>query len=187
MVLPTAIIEPALVPVRAGYRLAVRRSGNGGVPLLLVHGFPCTSRIWSHNLAPLAEAGFDVAAPDLRGYGDSDFAPDGYYYDFNAFNSDLIGLLDAFGWDRAMVVGHDLGQAETRRVRLPAPPRPPRRSARRRARHPRAAPTLCRGFYGHRMWCPPDGQGRGPLHALGAPDDREPRRRRVLRGRLLRH
>ncbi len=42
------------------------------MPLLLIHGFPCTSRIWSHNLVPLAEAGFDVVAPDLRGYGDSD-------------------------------------------------------------------------------------------------------------------
>lgn len=97
-----------MVPVQGGHRLAVRRCGNGGVPLLLIHGFPCTSRIWSHNLAPLAAAGFDVAAPDLRGYGDSDFAPDGFY-DFNAFNTDLTGLLDAFGWDRAVVVGHDLG------------------------------------------------------------------------------
>ncbi|MBE1557532.1 pimeloyl-ACP methyl ester carboxylesterase [Nonomuraea africana] len=34
--------------------------------------------IWSHNIEPLAEAGFDVVAPDLRGYGDSDFAPDGF-------------------------------------------------------------------------------------------------------------
>lgn len=108
MVLPAEIVEPVNIQVRNGHGLAVRRRGDGGVPLLLIHGFPCTSRIWSHNLAPLAEAGFDVAAPDLRGYGDSGFAPDGYY-DFNAFNGDLIGLLDAFGWDRAVVVGHDLG------------------------------------------------------------------------------
>lgn len=97
-----------MVEVREGHRLAVRRRGDGGVPLLLVHGFPCTGRIWSHNLAPLAAAGFDAVAPDLRGYGDSDFAPDGFY-DFNAFNADLVGLLDALGWDRAVVVGHDLG------------------------------------------------------------------------------
>jgi pimeloyl-ACP methyl ester carboxylesterase len=49
-----------------------------------------------------------VVAPDLRGYGDSDFAPDGFY-DFNAFNTDLIDLCDHLGWDRAVVVGHDLG------------------------------------------------------------------------------
>ncbi|GAB2604653.1 alpha/beta fold hydrolase [Kribbella endophytica] len=80
------------------------------MPLLLIHGFPCTSRIWSHNLVPLAEAGFDVVAPDLRGYGDSDFAPDDFY-DLNAFTTDLIGLLDKLGWNRAVVVGHDLGGA----------------------------------------------------------------------------
>ncbi|SDE32946.1 alpha/beta fold hydrolase [Glycomyces harbinensis] len=108
MALPADIIAPELIEVAPGHRLAVRRRGAGGVPLLLVHGFPCTSRIWSHNITALAEAGFDVVAPDLRGYGDSDFAPDDYY-DFNAFNTDLIGLLDVLGWDRAVVAGHDLG------------------------------------------------------------------------------
>jgi pimeloyl-ACP methyl ester carboxylesterase len=99
---------PDRITVREGHRLAVRRGGAGGVPLLLLHGFPCTSLIWSHTIGPLAEAGFDVAAPDLRGYGDSDFAPDGFY-DFAAFNADLVGLLDALGWERAVVAGHDLG------------------------------------------------------------------------------
>ncbi|MFD3402070.1 alpha/beta fold hydrolase [Kribbella sp. NPDC058693] len=108
MVLPAEVVAPERIEVRPGHRLAVRRRGEGGVPLLLVHGFPCTSRIWSHNLIPLAEAGFDVVAPDLRGYGDSDFAPDGFY-DFNAFNTDLTGLFDVLGWERAVVAGHDLG------------------------------------------------------------------------------
>ncbi|MFI7272515.1 alpha/beta fold hydrolase [Streptomyces sp. NPDC049879] len=99
---------PSFVTVRDGHRLAVRRAGEGGVPLLLVHGFPCTGLIWSHVMGPLAEAGFDVVAPDLRGYGDSDFAPDGFY-DFKAFNADLTGLFDALGWERAVVAGHDLG------------------------------------------------------------------------------
>ncbi|TWD81863.1 pimeloyl-ACP methyl ester carboxylesterase [Kribbella amoyensis] len=108
MTLPAELVAPTTIEVSPGHRLAVRRRGNGGVPLVLLHGFPCTSRIWSHNLAPLAEAGFDVVAPDLRGYGDSDFAPDGFY-DLNAFASDLVGLFDQLGWDRAVVAGHDLG------------------------------------------------------------------------------
>lgn len=108
MGVPPVLIPPVRVDVGGGHHLAIRRSGEGGVPLLLLHGFPCTSRIWSHNLRPLADAGFDVVAPDLRGYGDSDFAPDGFY-DFHAFNADLMGLFDALGWDRAVVAGHDLG------------------------------------------------------------------------------
>ncbi|MEV0802594.1 alpha/beta hydrolase [Kribbella sp. NPDC050281] len=108
MVLPAEVVPPVRIEVGQGHHLAVRRRGDGGVPLLLIHGFPCTSRIWSHNLGPLAEAGFDVVAPDLRGYGDSDFAPDDFY-DFNAFNTDLTGLFDRLGWDRAVVAGHDLG------------------------------------------------------------------------------
>jgi pimeloyl-ACP methyl ester carboxylesterase len=108
MTVPSDVVPPVMVEVHDGHRLAVRRRGEGGVPLLLVHGFPCTSRIWSHNLPELAVAGFDAVAPDLRGYGDSDFAPDGFY-DFNAFNTDLTALMDALGWDRAVVAGHDLG------------------------------------------------------------------------------
>ena len=60
MGLPVEVVTPVLIEVRQGHRLAVRRRGDGGVPLLLIHGFPCTSRIWSHNLVPLAAAGLDV-------------------------------------------------------------------------------------------------------------------------------
>ncbi|GAA0582640.1 alpha/beta hydrolase [Kribbella sandramycini] len=94
MALPAEVVAPVLIDVRPGHRVAVRRRGEGGVPLLLIHGFPCTSRIWSHNLIPLAQAGFDAVAPDLRGYGDSDFTPDDFY-DLNAFSTDLVGLFDA--------------------------------------------------------------------------------------------
>ena len=61
--------------VRDGVEIGYWRAGEGGYPLLLVHGFPETKRIWARNVAPLAEAGFDVIAPDLRGVGDSDPAP----------------------------------------------------------------------------------------------------------------
>ena len=48
-------------------------------PLLLVHGYPETKRIWWRNIAALAGAGFEVIAPDLRGFGESGPAPDGFY------------------------------------------------------------------------------------------------------------
>ncbi|GAA1987889.1 alpha/beta hydrolase [Catenulispora subtropica] len=103
---------PELIALPAGHRLAVRRAGHGGVPLLLVHGFPCTSLIWSRVIGPLADAGFDVAAPDLRGYGDSDLVADDVY-DLAVFSIDLAALLDVLGWERAVVVAHDLGASTT--------------------------------------------------------------------------
>ena len=60
-----------------GLAQAYTREGQGGVPLLLLHGWPETRRIWWRNIAPLAEAGFDVIAPDLRGFGESEISPDG--------------------------------------------------------------------------------------------------------------
>ena len=63
-------------PVADGLHLAYVREGEGGYPLLLVHGYPETKRIWWRNIAPLADAGFEVIVPDLRGYGDSGLAPD---------------------------------------------------------------------------------------------------------------
>ena len=54
--------------VRGLLDLAYWREGRGGVPLLLVHGWPETKRIWQRNVAPLAAAGFEVIVPDLRGF-----------------------------------------------------------------------------------------------------------------------
>ena len=101
-----------MIRMSGGHRTAVRRAGHGGVPLLLVHGFPCTSLIWSRTIGPLAEAGFDVVAPDLRGYGQSDLV-DSDVYELPAFSADLAELMDALGWDRAVVAAHDLGGAVT--------------------------------------------------------------------------
>ncbi len=88
--------------------LAFDRRGEGGFPLLLVHGWPETRRIWARNLEPLAEAGFDVIAPDLRGFGDSPPADDGFY-DLAAHAADLKALLDRLGVERCACAGGDLG------------------------------------------------------------------------------
>jgi pimeloyl-ACP methyl ester carboxylesterase len=89
--------------------LAYDRAGpEGGPCLLLVHGWPETRRIWARNVGPLAEAGFDVVAPDLRGFGDSPLADDGFY-DLPAHARDLRALLDRLGIERCAAVGGDLG------------------------------------------------------------------------------
>lgn len=86
--------------------LAYDRAGEGGYPLLLVHGWPETRRIWARNLEPLAAAGFDVIAPDLRGFGDSPLAS---HYDLAAHAADLAGLLESLGVSECACAGGDLG------------------------------------------------------------------------------
>lgn len=95
--------------VRPGVHLAFLREGAGGYPLLLVHGWPETMRIWWRNVAPLAEAGFEVIVPDLRGFGESALAPDGAY-DLAAHARDLHALVhDVLGHETCAAAGGDLG------------------------------------------------------------------------------
>ncbi len=90
-------------------RLAYVCEGAGGMPLLLVHGYPETKRIWWRNLMPLADAGFEVIAPDLRGHGESSLAPDGFY-DIAAFSKDMYALVhDVLGHEHCVVAGGDVG------------------------------------------------------------------------------
>ena len=77
-----AILRSDAFPIhRARLRdldVAYLREGVGGRPLLLIHGWPETKRIWHRNVAPLAAAGFEVIVPDLRGFGDTSVAADGF-------------------------------------------------------------------------------------------------------------
>jgi pimeloyl-ACP methyl ester carboxylesterase len=92
-----------------GFNQAYVREGIGGKPVLLVHGWPETKRIWWRNIQPLADAGFDVIVPDLRGFGDSDVGPDGFH-DIASHARDLYSLVhDHLGHESVVVVGGDLG------------------------------------------------------------------------------
>jgi len=97
--------------VRDALSLAYVREGAGGYPLLLIHGWPETKRIWWRNIGPLAAAGFEVIAPDLRGFGDSDLATDDHY-DLATHARDLYALVhDVLGHERCAAVAGDLGGA----------------------------------------------------------------------------
>jgi pimeloyl-ACP methyl ester carboxylesterase len=92
-----------------GVELAYLREGVGGFPLLLVHGWPETKRIWWRNVRPLADAGFEVIVPDLRGFGDSGAAADGFY-DVAAESRDLEALVrEVLGHSRIVTCAGDLG------------------------------------------------------------------------------
>ena len=94
--------------VSTGVSIAFDHAGAGGFPLLLIHGWPETRRIWSRNVGALAEVGFEVIAPDLRGFGDSGLAPDDRY-DAAAHARDMQALLEHLGHDRCVVSAGDLG------------------------------------------------------------------------------
>jgi pimeloyl-ACP methyl ester carboxylesterase len=87
----------------------VHENSGGAGPLVLVHGWPETKRIWWRVIEPLARRGFEVIVPDLRGFGDSDVGPDGFH-DVPSHARDLHALVhDHLGHDRAVLVGGDLG------------------------------------------------------------------------------
>ncbi len=78
-------------------------------PILLLHGFPELWYSWRYQIPALANADFHAIAPDLRGYGETD-KPEGIEsYDIHHLVGDLVGLLDALGLERTVIVGHDWG------------------------------------------------------------------------------
>lgn len=91
-----------------GFAQAFVHENAGGVPVLLVHGWPETARIWWRVVEPLADAGFEVVAPDLRGFGRSAVGPDGLH-DVASHAHDLHALMGSLGHERYVVVGGDLG------------------------------------------------------------------------------
>ncbi|MFD8804398.1 alpha/beta fold hydrolase [Streptomyces sp. NPDC059597] len=87
-------------------RLSVAVGGSGPV-LVLLHGWPQTSRAWARVMPELAR-NHTVVAPDLRGTGDSDRAEDGYAKTRQA--DDIRGVLTALGLTGPVAVaGHDIG------------------------------------------------------------------------------
>ena len=95
-----------IVALPNGVRLAYVELGNpAGRPLLLLHGFTDSSRVWT-ILAPYL-AGHRVLIPDQRGHGGSS-APR-CCYAISDFTEDARLFLDAMGVERAAVVGHSLG------------------------------------------------------------------------------
>ena len=83
--------------------------------LLLLHGFPELAYSWRKVMVPLAEAGYHVLAPDLRGYGRTTGWSSDYDTDLTPFRMlnkvrDAIGLISAFGYRYVdAVIGHDFG------------------------------------------------------------------------------
>ncbi len=100
------------VPVN-GIELEVSVTNEGGERglALLLHGFPELAFSWRHQIAALADAGYEVWAPNLRGYAGSSRPPKVSDYGVDHLVDDVAGLIDAAGRDRVTLVGHDWGAA----------------------------------------------------------------------------
>lgn len=102
--------------VRDGVELAFVREGVGGVPILLCHGWPGTKRIFYRNIGPLAEAGFEVVAPDVRGWGDSPVPPPSRYADAPSTARDFKALMEHLGHERWITAAFDFGSVSAQEM-----------------------------------------------------------------------
>jgi haloacetate dehalogenase len=106
----------------SGATINIATHGNGA-PLLLLHGYPETHRMW-RKVAPALAEGFSVVCADLRGYGDSS-KPEGTAdhgnYSKRAMAQDMIEVMAALGHREFMIAGHDRGGRVAYRLALDHP------------------------------------------------------------------
>mgnify|MGYP001815199297 CR=1 FL=1 len=94
-----------------GVDLEVYEAGreNRGNPIVLCHGWPEHAFSWRYQMPDLAAAGYHVIVPNQRGYGHSSHPANVTDYDISKLTGDLAALLDHFGYQNAVFVGHDWG------------------------------------------------------------------------------
>ncbi|MDR3463749.1 MAG: alpha/beta fold hydrolase [Beijerinckiaceae bacterium] len=92
-----------------GLTFTVDEAGEGPDIALFLHGFPESRFSWRHQLAPVAELGWHVVAPDLRGYGESSRPLGVAAYRLEHLLDDVAALFDAYGARRRLLIAHDWG------------------------------------------------------------------------------
>ena len=98
--------------------LDIAAAGEGGRPLLLVHGFTGAKEDFTDWLPDLAARGWHAVAPDLRGHGGSSHPDRETDYSLALFADDMVGLVDGLGWDRFVLLGHSMGGMIAQQVAL---------------------------------------------------------------------
>jgi pimeloyl-ACP methyl ester carboxylesterase len=89
-----------------GIRMHYVTEGTGPL-IVLLHGFPEFWYSWRQQIPYLAQCGYQVVAPDLRGYNESDKPRAGY--DIPTLLRDIVGLIRGQGQEKAIIIGHDWG------------------------------------------------------------------------------
>lgn len=83
-------------------------AGEGPLVILL-HGFPDFWRAWVHQIEPLANAGFRVVVPDMRGYNRSSKPRGAEHYSLDKLTGDVAELVEYLGEESCFLAGHDWG------------------------------------------------------------------------------
>lgn len=91
-----------------GIRMHYVEQGDG-FPIVFCHGFPHIWFSWHRQISALANAGYRVIVPDMRGMGQTEAPAEPEAYGVAPITADLIGLLDHLGLDRAVFSGLDFG------------------------------------------------------------------------------
>ena len=91
-----------------GINLHYVEEGQGPLVILL-HGFPYLWYLWRRQIRALADAGYRVVAPDIRGFGQSECPATAESCNMLQCVGDLVGLMQTLGESAAVIVGHDLG------------------------------------------------------------------------------
>ena len=96
-------------------------AGEGPIVLAL-HGFPDHARSYRHQLTALAESGYRVIAPYMRGYAPTEI-PEGGYFGLSALAEDVVALTEALSDEPVVLMGHDWGAAAAHAAAAAAPER----------------------------------------------------------------
>ncbi|MCV9931054.1 alpha/beta hydrolase [Flavobacterium sp. LS1R47] len=107
---PIEFPSPTLISIN-GIKLEVFEAGqqNSDKPIVLCHGFPEHAFSWRYQIPELVKAGYHVIVPNQRGYGKSSRPIEVTEYDIEHLTSDLVALLDYYGYKDAVFIGHDWG------------------------------------------------------------------------------
>lgn len=102
--------QPTMIAAN-GIQLEVFEAGreHAGNPIVLCHGWPEHAYSWRYQIPELVDAGYHVIVPNQRGYGNSSCPTEVTAYDISHLAGDLVALLDHFGYQDAVFVGHDWG------------------------------------------------------------------------------
>ncbi len=93
-----------------GIRLSLNTAGPAeGRPVWLLHGFPECWYSWRHQIDALADAGYRVHVPEMRGYGQTSAPADPAAYDLITICADVQAAMDQLGHTQVAMIGHDWG------------------------------------------------------------------------------